>query len=75
MVSLTSFYLLTAIISHFFSFFSFYESQVNTILLSRANGNAKIYICGSLHAFTDLQVNPTVTTSANEKPRIVKNGA
>ncbi len=56
-------------------FFPFIESHENTILefyfwyLSK--WECKKYICGTL-PFTALQVNPTMTTSAAEKPGNVK---
>ncbi len=67
MVNLTSFALLTAIISH--SPFLFIESHENTIV--EIYFAKKIYVCGTL-PFTALQVNPTMTTSIAEKPRNVK---
>ncbi len=53
-----------------FSILSLIESRENTWW--NANGNAKeIYICGTL-PFTALEVYPTMTTSAAEKPGNVK---
>ncbi len=75
MVNLTLFSLLTAVIS-FSIFFTFIESYENTILeflfcyLSKWE-SIYIYICGTL-PFTALQFNPTMTTSAAEKPGNVK---
>ncbi len=60
----------------FLNFFYFIESHENTIVeflfcyLSKWECK-KIYICGTL-SFTALQVNPTMTTSAAEKPGNVK---
>ncbi len=74
MVNLTSFALLTAVIS-LSQFVSFIESHENTIVefyfAIWTKWECKKYICGTL-PFTDLQVNTTMTTSAAEKPGNVK---
>ncbi len=74
MVLLTSFSLLTSYIS-LSPFFSLIESHENTIVefffWYLHKWECKKYICGTL-PFTALQVNPTMMTSAAEKPGNVK---
>ncbi len=75
MVNLTPFSLLTAVISlsQFISFFESHESTIVEFLFCYlSKWECKKYICGTL-PFTALQVNPTMTTSAAEKPGNVKN--
>ncbi len=74
-VNLTSFSLLTAVISLSQFFFPLIESRENTIVefffCYLNKWEYKKYICGTL-SFTALQVNPTMTTSTAEKTRNVK---
>ncbi len=75
MLHLTLFSLLTAVISlsQFFSFYwkSWKHYRRVFILLFEQMGMQKKN-CGTLPPFTALQVNPTMTTSATEKPGNVK---